>query len=52
MYTKAEIAGVTGKLHCLGKHVLCMKSHIAEATVYNNEVPILANSCACYLERH
>jgi len=36
LFTQAEISGSTGKLHCLGKHVLCMKCCIAKVSLYNN----------------
>lgn len=58
--TKAEIAGITGKLHCLGKHVLCMKSHIAQVSPYSNlllgsNANISKLTCVtklCYIETH
>jgi hypothetical protein len=34
--TKAERAGITGKLHCLGKHIVWMKSHIARSPYCNS----------------
>ena len=56
----SEIAGITGKLRCLGKHVLCMKSHIAQVSPYSNlllesNANISKLMCVmklCYIETH